>query len=497
MHILKKLTPSKTNIIVFLSFYFISIFIVISILRIGYHYELQWMEGSIFENVSRVIQGKPIYTAPSMEFVSYLYMPLYYYITALLSKVIGLGFYTLRLVSFLSALGSLILIYLFIIKETKNKIAAFAGIGLFCASYNICSGYFDVGRIDMLFVFFLLGGMFALRFYNSIPATLISSLSFILAFFTKQTALILVIVLLVYMFLFKRKYRLQFTFIFLIISITGCIILNNYSDGWFYYYVFRLSSKHILDLRGFLVFMGLSTLFFIPIISIRLLFNTNSEKAFFYSSLIASTGALTVSALINPLFDLNLFIPMAAVMSMIFGVCFNAINNIGNKNIILKNKRTLWSNRKLVNILIIAQFVIFFYNPLKYIPTPNDSIAGNLLEQKISDLQGTVYIPSHPYICNNLGMKKYTHILPLHDMLELNRDTEKTKIEKDIKLIFLVAIRKQYFDFIILDNVNRLGFLQPEIDKYYHLKESIFNNKTVFWTFSGAKRRPEYIYAKN
>jgi hypothetical protein len=81
-------------------------------------------------------------------------------------------------------------------------------------------------------------------------------------------------------------------------------------------------------------------------------------------------------------------------------------------------------------------------------------------------------------------------------MLELNRDGVKTEFENSAKQEFLSAISKQYFDFIILDNVNRLGFLQTEIDKYYDIKECIFTDNTVFWTFTGAKRRPEYIYAR-
>lgn len=483
-------------IIALLSIYYILTFIITAALRIGYPYELQWMEGSILENVKRVTLGKPIYAAPTMEFVPYLYMPLYYYAAALLSKVVGLGFLATRLVSLLSALGCIAVIFLFIKDETRNKLWALAGIGLFCASYNICSGYFDVGRIDMLFVFFLLAGMYALRFHDSLPLTVISSLCFVLAFFTKQTALIVVIVLCVYLFIFKKKYRLIFSAIFACLSFIGCFILNAASHGWFCYYAFGLSSKHLLDLRGFLVFMGSISYYYTSIISLPLLYKSNAGKATYYIALLVSSAALTLAAMVNPLFDMNLFIPMAAVMAIVFGIGLCAINNLIKDSAAPENKKAFWMDKRLVYPLVAAQFVFLFYNPLKYIPYSKDVEAGSYLVQKISNLPGKVYVPSHPYLSDMAGREKYTHILPLYDMLELNRYGAKTKTEASIKEEFVSAVENRYFDYIILDNVNRLGFLQAEIEKHYRLEERIFKDGAVFWTLSGAKRRPEYIYVK-
>ena len=46
--------------------------------RLTYPYELEWMEGAMFQVVMRVVDGLPIYTTPSMEYVPPLYAPLYF-----------------------------------------------------------------------------------------------------------------------------------------------------------------------------------------------------------------------------------------------------------------------------------------------------------------------------------------------------------------------------------------------------------------------------------
>ena len=45
--------------------------------RIGYAYELEWMEGGLLTHAARISDGSGIYVAPSIDFIPYLYTPLY------------------------------------------------------------------------------------------------------------------------------------------------------------------------------------------------------------------------------------------------------------------------------------------------------------------------------------------------------------------------------------------------------------------------------------
>ena len=67
--------------------------------RVGHPYELEWLEGGSVEHVRRVLHGRSLYPAPSVDFVSYPYPPLYWWASAGAASVLGVGFLPLRLVS--------------------------------------------------------------------------------------------------------------------------------------------------------------------------------------------------------------------------------------------------------------------------------------------------------------------------------------------------------------------------------------------------------------
>ena len=66
------------------------IFMAVAIPKITFPYEMHWMEGSMVEQVSRILNGKPLYCRPTIYYVPWLYEPLYYYVTAAISSLTGL-----------------------------------------------------------------------------------------------------------------------------------------------------------------------------------------------------------------------------------------------------------------------------------------------------------------------------------------------------------------------------------------------------------------------
>ena len=43
--------------------------------RLPHLFEIEWMEGSMVDHVRRVIDGQPLYVAPSLDFVPFIYPP--------------------------------------------------------------------------------------------------------------------------------------------------------------------------------------------------------------------------------------------------------------------------------------------------------------------------------------------------------------------------------------------------------------------------------------
>src|SRR5262245_11458385 len=83
----------------------------VAVLRVPYPFELEWLEGLSLHHVQRLLQGRPLYAPPSLEFISFDYTPLYFHVAAFASRLLGPGFAPLRVVSLLASLGSLGLVF--------------------------------------------------------------------------------------------------------------------------------------------------------------------------------------------------------------------------------------------------------------------------------------------------------------------------------------------------------------------------------------------------
>jgi hypothetical protein len=59
---------------------YILTYIIIALLRLQYPYELEWMEGGMVDHALRVLSGQKLYVRPSLEFVPFIYPPLFTYL---------------------------------------------------------------------------------------------------------------------------------------------------------------------------------------------------------------------------------------------------------------------------------------------------------------------------------------------------------------------------------------------------------------------------------
>src|SRR5829696_279318 len=90
---------------------FVLLYLTLALIRLRYPFELEWMEGAMVDQVQRVVEGRPMYVAPTLDFVPFLYPPVYFWASAAVAMVTGVGFVALRLVSLVASLTVLVLIY--------------------------------------------------------------------------------------------------------------------------------------------------------------------------------------------------------------------------------------------------------------------------------------------------------------------------------------------------------------------------------------------------
>ena len=126
--------------------------------RLTYPYDLEWMEGGMLHHALRIHQGLGIYGPPSIDFIPYLYTPLYPAMLALVSGVFGLTYTVGRVFSLIALLGLGTVSFSSIGSRRHGHLhlapvwaGAILGLGLFAATYPFVEGWFDLVRADTLF----------------------------------------------------------------------------------------------------------------------------------------------------------------------------------------------------------------------------------------------------------------------------------------------------------------------------------------------------------
>ena len=177
--------------------------------RIGYPFELEWLEGGAVSIVQRANAGHALYVQPSLHYVPWPYPPLYFWVSAGVAQVTGVGFLALRLVSFTASLGAFAVIFTVVRSGSRDRVAGLVAVGLFAATFRFTGAWLDIGRVDSLFLLlFLIAVLVARRARTWRSGVTVGALVF-LAFFTKQTALVAAVPMLAW--LLVRRPRLGAT----------------------------------------------------------------------------------------------------------------------------------------------------------------------------------------------------------------------------------------------------------------------------------------------
>jgi 4-amino-4-deoxy-L-arabinose transferase-like glycosyltransferase len=476
---------------------FLLIYVIIALARIHYPYELEWMEGGMVDHVRRILAWKPLYVEPSLSFIPFIYTPFYFYLSALLSQLLGIGFFPLRLLSFIASLGCFLILYRIVKIETNSTFCSFLATALFAATYRLGGAWLDIARVDSLFLFILLAAVYVFRSNNSNSGAIAAGILFFLAFMTKQTALIVVFPLCIYsLFLEKRWARVLFTGTILLTVVGGSFLFNQISDNWFQFYVFELPSQHPIIKQMVLSYWLHDLLQPLPIASMVSifygiqLFSGRKDRNFaFFAALAAGLiGASYLGRLHAGGYD-NVLMPAYAAIAIFFGL---GVNNI----LSLLPADSLPGDRALVSSAIesavffacILQFLLLAYNPLTQIPSKADRAAGDRLIQLIEPFDGEVFVPYHGYLPTLGGKQSYAHAMAISDVLSSKDKSVRAILTDDLR----EAFRDHYFAAIILDE----PWMMEEIKPGYYYQETIFSSDDVFWPVTGMDVRPELIYLR-
>jgi hypothetical protein len=467
-------------LVVVVGFAYVALYAGIALLRMRYPFELEWMEGGMVDHVDRILAGRPLYAKPSLEFVSYLYPPLYDYAAAVFASVVGAGFFPLRLLSFVSSLGVFALLFELARRETGALAPGAAAIGLYAALFDRAGGWFDLARLDSFYLLVLLAGVFALRQARGRGGAVLAGALLGAACLTKQSALVVVIPLVGYQVYDDPRRAGWLTAAIAIVAGGGIVALDAASDGWFWYYCVTLPAHHPRVPGGLIAFWTRDLIPALPLallpaavfVVTRLRSETGRTRLFFP---VLALGMLLSSWSVRSVVgaEVNNLLPVFAMVAILAALGWHEARRFGLAALA-------------IDLVLLGQLALLAYDPSRHLPSPADREAGASLVARIASMPGEVFVPHHGYLARLAGKRSSAHTLAM-DNVFLD-DTGPAR--RDLTGEMARALAEHRFSAVLIESDGR--YRKTILDSY-EIRGRLFERPDVFWPVTGGRLRPEYL----
>ncbi len=484
---------SLRGLVVLAALAFIGMYLLAALPRVFYPYDLDFIEDGMLMQSLRVANGLPIFVPPSVEFVPHLYMPLYSWLGGGLIKIFGVSYAPLRWLSLASTIASALLIYYIARRESGPRWIAFACAGLFLGGYRISGFWYELVRVDSLFVALsLVGCALGIDAGRSNRRLILAALVLALAFFTKQTSLLFGAGLSFYLLIALGRRAWLFIGIYATSVSLPLIIINALTGGWFIYHTFTIAASdpieggRIVNYLRFELF-GLMAILSVMAIAVgglswrRSRFHALRDRPWLIgigaAAIISAAGRASAGGNVNNLMAVYAFLCLAPAMLL-------REWQMDNQKILARLRPSTW-----IAIGVLIQFALGAYNPLRYIPTSEMRQAGDRLIQHIASIDGEVYVAMHPYYAWLAGKQPAAQLATIwygreHGQLPLPDD-------------FVARLRDRYYAAIISDE----SFFEVDppvqqlIMQYYRPLEQLDVSEAPA-TLTGVVVRPQLIYTR-
>jgi hypothetical protein len=427
--------------------------------RFSYPYDLEWMEGGMLAHAARIASGEGIYVPPSLDFIPYLYTPLYPALLAAVGTVTGLTYQLGRAVSVLAMLGFAAVAVRTVCSAAAGapaarpaaRFAALAALGWYAATYPWLEGWYDIVRADSLFLAMVVSawaGLVAVTDRRRAPVAgrrrhlEVAGLAALLAlsFFCKQTGVLCVAAggaLLLW-----RDWRRLPVYVAVsgFVGLGGTWLLQRATGGWFWTYIYEVHQVHDFSRDRFRRSFAYILLHF-PVMSALIALGTGAallvrlrrghwlpqtaallgwlplyaasvvagalgwatQWAHFNAYLLAmATGAITAAAALPAL------VACIAASSP-------AGTHAGGMLAWLRTHAAQLAGLTAA-LAVAVQLATVRWRPHHFIPTAADRTAGDRLIERLRRTEGEVLIPYHPWYARLAGKRTYVHRMGVLDV---------------------------------------------------------------------------------
>lgn len=475
---------------------FAGMYFLVALPRIFYPYDLDFIEDSMLLQSWQFAQGLPVFVPPNADFVPHQYMPLYSWIGGWLLRVTGPEMAPLRLLSFAAVLMTTALVFYIARREAKSNWLAIVCAGLVLAGYRLTGQWYELVRVDALFLALSLAGM-TVGIYSEgrTGRILVSALLLALAFWTKQTALVYAAGILLLLWLRYGRGALWFAAAYFLFTVPPFLLINSATEGWFWFHTITVSGNDPVEFGRVVNFVtrdllggmaGVSLLALgATILAVR---NARDRRPLALLSsqpwllimalgiLVSAVGRASVGGNLNNLMSAYTLLCLAP--ALFYREC---------ATVTLPTFLTLRRIEFGLVTLVLLQFVLGVYNPFRYMPTSEMRTAGDNLVARIAATDGNVFVMMHPYYALRAGKQPSAQALVLWYMLERGGQP----MPHDL----IQRFETKYYTSIISDETvfeNAPAF-RALLDTYYLQTETLADTQSP-QTNTGVVSRPMSVY---
>jgi hypothetical protein len=467
---------------------FVACYLAVALSRFRYPYQLEWMEGGVLLHVQRVLNGQQLYGAPSLHFTPFLYTPLYYYVSAGFAWLVGLHLSTLRIVSIVSSLVALGVVYRLVWLETRNRWAAVVAAGILAACFRLAGAWLDLARVDSLFLALLLVGLLCVRRTSTRRAAILAGVVLAAAFLTKQSALVPIAA--VVPFLWRRGRSLAVVYGATVGVILGGTTLwfNHATSGWYSQYVFRLAGQHAVATNEYLGFFThdllrpLAVMLVVGAVGLRAY--RKGDAGWYW---IPVTGGLLLASYSARLhtggYD-NVLLPAYAGVALAAGLGVHALTRPT-----VVDRHRIASRLLVVGVLI--TFLTLIYIPWQQVPPAGATHAGNQLVADLARLPQPVYLPSQSWLLDvgRPGTSTTAQAAALEDVLRGHLRGSNRWLARDLR----TDVAQQRFATVVVDSPGAYSYLPKNFNTYY-CRSYTLSHRDQIEPVTGTRTAPQAVW---
>jgi Dolichyl-phosphate-mannose-protein mannosyltransferase len=480
----------------------IAIYLWIALHRVDYPFELDWMEGGSVELAGRVLGGHSLYAAPSIAYVGWTYPPLYYWVAAAVAKVTGLGFLPLRLVSLAASLVSMATLGWMVVRETGSRVAGLVAAGLFAATFRISGAWFDVGRVDSLFLALSLLALAWGRWARGVRGGIALGVLAFLAFFTKQSALFALLPVLLYLVVVRRRVGIPALLTVVVLVVGSTLVLNASSHGWYDYYVFtelvhqpvaqpewlNFWTHDILHQQWPLVILILAGCGLLALIKYRARERPRLGAPVLYYA--TAAAGLIGSAWVSRLHTggyLNVLMPAYAAIALLAGLTYGTLDRQRSQ----RGRRSQPIIPALMSVALLAQLALLVYPIGAQLPTAGDRAAGAQLIARLRSLPGPVIVLRHPWYATLAGKGTFAQEEAIGDVLR----SASTRGSRPLTASLANALNRYHVQAVVLDGTFDAHFFEPELARHFRLQRKPIT-ATRLYPLTDVRTAPTLLYLR-